>query len=121
MITILIINQKKNLPAFCHFLFHSKVLEKYSPESSGLKLEIKFKCICSFILAGSGSETNDSGCDRIRIHNTVLYNIRQYSVRLGINVEGFMGTIEEGFIKKPRQTVVVAFCGKMATHNPTCF
>ena len=26
------------------------------------------------------------------------------------------GIIEEGFIKKPRQTVVVAFWGKMATH-----
>ena len=24
--------------------------------------------------------------------------------------------IEEGFVKKPRQTVVVAFWGKMATH-----
>ena len=50
--------RRKDLPVPTTGIFHF-TLQSYSPESTGLKLEIKFEFICSFIL--EGSRTPDPG------------------------------------------------------------
>ena len=50
----------------------------------------------------------------IQVLYTVYHSTLQYKIDYRILYTVY--TIEEGFIKKPRQTVVVAFWGKMATH-----
>ena len=71
----LIINQKGESTNYLSFSIshYSPSVILYSLESAGLKLEVHFKSICSFILAGPGTNNSGSGSGikfRIRIHNT---------------------------------------------------
>ena len=85
--------KKKNLPVpnICHFLFHTTVhwvqsYSTHSPEFAGLKWEIKFLFICSFIFAGSRTIIPDpdpgksSGSKVFRIRNTAFYRHLQSTV-----------------------------------------
>ena len=72
-------NQSKR--RICHFYF---TLQYYSLEFIGLKLEIKFYFICSFILAGSGTNNSGSG-------STILLGSGTNSEKLGLQFCPLLG------------------------------
>ena len=72
-----ILNQKEKSTNYLTFSISLYTVQKYSPESTGLKLEVNFKSSTLSFLPDPKQIISDQdpgkspGSDRIRIHNTV--------------------------------------------------
>ena len=121
-------SQQSRLPVYAIFYFILQSYSTYSPEFTGLSLELKLLLICSFIFrdqehnSGYGSRKS-SGSVGIRIHYSIFYSkiiSRRYLPHLDRLDELVEGVIGLHCLADGGQVHLLFLCHASASYGSNC-